>query len=406
MATALKTDVPDHVPQELILPYPFGYGKQTEADPYREIIPAIHAGPPIFYAMDAYLGGQPAWVVRRAADLRQIYLDTEHFSNRGMAPFASLIGENWALLPVESDPPLHGLHRAFVNPQFMPKSIKKNEVHAREIAREYIAAFKDKGECEFMSEFAYRFPITVFLSIMGLPLDKTELFLSWIDGLVHSDDTSQMIVATRSVVDFLRKEMDDRRVSPKDDLLTYGVTGQIGDRPLTEDELTGFAFNLFIGGLDAVSAHMGSIFRHLAEDQSNQAYLREYPAKIPDAISEMMRAFAGSNTYRICIKETRVCDQVIKPGDKMHMVVSLAGRDPEEYEDPDKIDFDRKVNILSFATGPHFCLGVHLAKMEMRIAIEEFLLAVPQFRVKPAARIATLMGGVVQPKTLPLVWNL
>ena len=119
-----------------------------------------------------------------------------------------------------------------------------------------------------------------------------------------------------------------------------------------------------------------------------------------------MRAFAGSNTYRICIKETRVCDQVIKPGDKMHMVVSLAGRDPEEYEDPDKIDFDRKVNNLSFATGPHFCLGVHLAKMEMRIAIEEFLLAVPQFRVKPAARIATLMGGVVQPKTLPLVWNL
>ncbi|GLV23907.1 cytochrome P450 [Sphingobium sp. TomTYG45] len=398
-------EIPDHVPPELVHPYAFGFGKKTEEDAYLTLIPPIHAGPPIFYALDAYLGGQPAWVIRRAADLRKVYLDTEHFSNRGFAPFAGLVGENWGLLPAESDPPLHGLHRAFVNPKFMPKSIRKSEEQARVIAREFIDKFKNDGECEFMSAFAYEFPIKIFLGLMGLPLDKTKLFLSWIDGLMHSGHADEMISATRAVTAYLKEEMDDRRTNPRDDLLTYGVVGKIGDRPLTDDELTGFAFNLFVGGLDAVSGHMGSLFRHLAEDQANQRLLRERPEKIPDAVSEMMRAFAGSNTYRICTKETQLCGQIIKPGDKVQMMVSLAGRDPEEYEDPNSINFDRKPILLSFATGPHFCLGVHLARMEMRIAIEEFLREIPSFRIKPGAKVTTILSGVVQPEALPLVWD-
>lgn len=401
-----NSPIPNHVPPELVLPYPFGFGKITEDDPFLTHVPEMHAGPPIFYAIDAYLGGQPAWVVRRAKDVRQIYMDTEHFSNKGWAPFAGMIGEDWGLLPAESDPPLHALHRAFMNPKFMPGSVKKLEAQARQIAREYIDHFKGNGECEFMSEFAWEFPIKIFLGLMGLPLNKTKLFLGWIESLMHGSNAEEMISATRAVVAYLNEEIDKRRACPQDDLLTYGLTGKIGDRPLTDDELTGFAFNLFVGGLDAVSGHMGSLFRHLAEDGDNQRLLRERPEKIPDAVTEMMRAYGGSNTYRICVKETTVCGQIIRPGDKIQMAVSLAGRDPEEYKEPNRIDFDRKPNLLSFATGPHFCLGIHLARMEMRIAIEEFLNAIPTFQVKPGGKITTLLSGVLQPKNLPLVWDI
>ncbi len=397
--------IPAHVPADLVLPFPFGFGQKSELEPYSQLVPAIHEGPRIFYAIDAFPGPKPAWVIRKAADLRRVYLDTEHFSNKGFAPFAGLIGDTWGLVPAETDPPLHALHRTFVNPLFTPKAMERLEGKIREIAREYIAKIKDKGECDFMKDFAFEFPIKVFMEFMGLPLDKTELFLKWERGLLHSDTIEGMIASTHSVVDYLRSEIEDRKKHPTDDLLTFGVEGKIGDRPLTDDELMGFAFNLFIGGLDTVSAHMGLQFRHLAEHPEHQRIVREHPEKIPDAVEELMRAYAASITFRTCTKETELCGQKIMPGDKVAMMVNFGGRDPEEYDNPNQIDFDRKPKHVSFAFGPHLCVGIHLARRELRIGMEEFVKAIPEFTIKPGAKITTLLYGVLQPTSLPIVWK-
>src|SRR5690349_10064228 len=113
---------PDHVPADLVRPFPFVFGLTTDKDPFNDLADSVHQGPDIIYAMHAYPGGTPAWVPRRMADLRKIYFDTEHFSSKDFSPFSKLIGETWNNLPAEHDPPMHGLYRSMVNPLFTPKA--------------------------------------------------------------------------------------------------------------------------------------------------------------------------------------------------------------------------------------------------------------------------------------------
>ena len=396
---------PPHVPENLVRDYPIRFQSVTDENPYETIIPRIHENPEIFYAMDAYPGAQPAWIVRRVEDLRKIYFDTEHYSNKDFAPFAKLIGESWSQVPAEMDPPMHALYRAFVNPIFTPKATAKLEDRIRRYAREYILGFKARGRCEFMADFAFEFPIKVFLELMGLPPELTRQFLAWEMELLHTGDLARIARATRSVVDYLRGEIADRKAKPADDLISYGVTAKIEGRALSDDELVGFAFNLFIGGLDTVSTNMGWQFRHLAEHPQDQAILRSNPAMIPDAIAEMMRAYAAVTTFRTCVKETTIRDVRILPGDKIAMATPLAGRDPAEYERPNEVVLDRRPGHVSFGYGPHLCVGMHLARREMRIAIEEFLAILPEFRIPEGTTIRSHLGGMIQIASLPLAWT-
>ncbi|AOG01108.1 MAG: cytochrome P450 [Blastomonas sp.] len=400
------TEAPPHVPADLVRDYPIKMGGLVEENPFDRMIPEIHRTmPPIFYALDAYPGGTPAWIVRRVKDLQAIYYDTESFSNKDFAPFALLVGESWSSLPAETDPPMHGLYRKWVNPLFSPKEMNKLDRKIRDYARDYCTAIKARGSCEFMGEFAFEFPIKVFLELMGLPQEMTAEFLEWEMGLLHTNDLAVIAASTRKVVDYLRGEIADRKANPRDDLISYGVTMPIDGRPLTDDELVGFTFNLFIGGMDTVSTNMAWQFRHLATHPEDQAMLRAKPAMIPDAIEEMMRAYPAVTTFRTCSREVTIGGVTFQPGDKIAMPTSLAGRDPEEYPDADKVILGRKSRYLSFGYGPHLCVGMHLARREMRIALEEFLAAIPPFRIQDGCTVKTHTGGILQPETLPLAWD-
>lgn len=396
--------IPAHVPADLVRPFPFVFGTITEQDPFRELADSVHQGPDIIYAPHAYPGGTPAWIPRRTEDMRAIYYDTEHFTTRDFSPFAKLVGESWINSPVELDPPDHGPFRSMVNPVFTPKAMAQLEDKIRAYAVGYIDAFAARGECEFMGDFAFEFPIKVFMELMGLPQDRTAEFLDWEMNLLHNHDLSKIAAATRSVVDFLRGEIDKRRSDPTDDLITYGVQAQMNGRSLTEDELVGFTFNLFIGGLDTVSTNMGLHFWHLATHPQDQATLRADPKKIPNAIEELMRAYGAVTTFRTCKKEIEVRGVKFMPGDKIAMSTTLAGRDANEFDDPTAIRFDRKPRHVSFGYGPHICVGMHLARREMRIAMEEFLARVPDFRLKPGHQVRCHLG-MIQPVELPLVWQ-
>lgn len=400
------TEAPPHVPADLVRDYPIKMGGLVEENPFDRMIPGIHLTmPPIFYALDAYPGGTPAWIVRRVKDLQTIYYDTESFSNKDFAPFALLVGESWSSLPAETDPPMHGLYRKWVNPLFSPKEMNKLDGKIRDYARDYCTAIKARGSCEFMGEFAFEFPIKVFLELMGLPQEMTAEFLEWEMGLLHTNDLAVIAASTRKVVDYLRGEIADRKANPRDDLISYGVTMPIDGRPLTDDELVGFTFNLFIGGMDTVSTNMAWQFRHLATHPEDQATLRANPAMIPDAIEEMMRAYPAVTTFRTCSREVTIGGVTFQPGDKIAMPTSLAGRDPEEYPDADKVILGRKSRYLSFGYGPHLCVGMHLARREMRIALEEFLATIPPFRIQDGCTVKTHTGGILQPETLPLAWD-
>jgi cytochrome P450 len=395
--------IPAHVDPSLVRAFPYVFGMTTRDDPFANWATAVHKGPGIFYAPHAYPGGTPAWIVRRVEDLRKIYFDTETFSSKDFSPYSKMIGDTWTNLPVEIDPPHHAKYRAFINPLFTPKAMTKLEGKIRSYAIEYIEAFRARGTCEFMSEFAFEFPIKVFLELMDFPLSNTKQFLEWENGLLHEMDMAKMADATRNVVGFLREQIEDRRKSPRDDVISYALAVEVEGRKLDDDELVGFAFNLFIGGLDTVSTNMGLHFLHLARNPQDQKFLKDNPERIPNALDEMMRAYAAVTTFRTCTKETEFSGVKMMPGDKVAIHTTLAGRDPDEFADPGQVRFDRNPRHVSWGYGPHMCVGMHLAKREMRIAIEEFVNRIPQFAVKLDHEIEYTLG-MIQPVTLPLVW--
>jgi cytochrome P450 len=404
MADHNTKTLPSHVSPDLVRPYPYFLGATTKEDPF-SFIAEIHRGPDIFWAERVVNGNQGGWVPRRFEDVRNIWADTEHFTSRGFPPWATLLGEDWFLVPTEIDPPNHSAYRIVLNPLFTPKRLAQLDDKIRRYARDYVRGFRDAGKCEFMKDFAYAFPIQVFLELMGLPEDMVEEFLEWEHGLLHEADIEKINQATHNVNAYLRAQCDDRRKNPREDLLTFAVNAEVNGRKFTDDEVTGVCFNLFVGGLDTVSTNMGLQFRHLAERPDHQALLRAHPEMIPDAIEELMRAYATIQNTRRCIKEIMIGAVTIKVGDKVMLPSFLAGRDPEAYDRPDEVILDRKARHVTFGFGIHLCLGIHLARREMRIAMEEVLAGLPEFKIAPGAVIESYLAGTIQPIELPLVWD-
>ena len=396
--------IPAHVPPELVRPFPYILGAKSKSKPH-SFLKAIHEGPEVFWAERCFYGVRGTWVPRRLEDLQRIYHDTEHYTVRGFVTFAELIGETWYFVPAELDPPFHSVMRAAINPLFTPKRMAALEDKIRGYARDAVASFQDRGSCEFMSDFAFEFPVKVFLELMGLPQSGVKQFLDWEHGFIHEHDIEKIKESTRAVVAYLRKEIEDRRLNPRDDFISFGVQAEADGRKFDDDQLVGFCVNLFLGGLDTVSSNMGMHFLHLAEHPDHQALLRAHPEMIPDAIDEMMRAYATVATSRECIKETTIAGVTIKPGDKVHMATFLAAHDPEAYPNPAEVILDRKARHVSFGYGPHLCLGMHLARRELRIAMEEMLAGLPEFSVKPGVELDYYLAATIQPVELPLVWK-
>jgi cytochrome P450 len=240
---------------------------------------------------------------------------------------------------------------------------------------------------------------------MGLPVRGVQQFLTWERKLTHPTSLEETKQGTTEVVEFLREVIADRRLHPVDDFVSYGIQSEIDGRKLTEDELIGFCFNLFIGGLDTVSTNMGLQFRHLAEHLDHQAELRREPTMIPVAVEEFLRAYAAITTNRHCISPVKINGVQIMPGDTVALSTPLANRDPEAFPRPNEVILDRNPRHVTFATGIHRCVGAPLARREMIIAMEEILAGLPEFRLRPGAEIKTSIGPIIQPLSLPLVWT-
>jgi cytochrome P450 len=396
---------PDHVPESLVRNYPFKLRGATVPVLPRTLIPEIHKNPPIFWAEGVHPMLAGAWVPRTYKELQQIYQDTDHFTVRGTSQFAQMIGEDWYSIPHEADPPLHSKYRMLLNPMFAPKYIAQLESRIRQFAHDKLVALRPKGECDFVAEFAFEFPIRVFLELMGLPQKDMATFLEWEHAILRSDSIEPVAAAMKKITEYLAEQCAIRRANPADDLISLAVRSEIDGRKLTDDELKGFCFNLFVGGLDTVSTNMSNHFRHLAEFPDDQEFLRKNPERIGDAIDEMMRAYAAVTTIRLCTQDTEIGGVTIKQGDMVMMPTHLAANDPEAFANPEVVDFDRKPRHISFGYGPHVCIGMHLARREMKIAMEEALAILPQFKIKPGAKIESFCSGIIGPLTLPLVWD-
>jgi cytochrome P450 len=396
--------IPAHVPPSLARPWLLSPLLPPE-DPFDTVIPRIHEGPEAFYGVDVIGPGMGSWVFRRAEDIRAIYRDSEHFTSAGRGTLSHMLGETWSVIPVDTDGAEHAAWRALLNPMFTPARAALLNDQGRQLARDLIAGFAATGACEFIGEFARPLPCTVFLAMMGFPLDRMPEFLQWEDAIIAGTELEQRQWALRHIKAFLFDAIAERRADPGDDLLSELLASKVAGRAPSDVELMGMAINLFLGGLDTITSMAGWHFKHLATHPEDQATLRANPELIPSALEELLRAYALVTMQRLCIKQTTIRGVIVMPGDYVTVSTPLAGRDPQAYERPDEVRFDRAPTHGAFAYGRHRCLGAHIARKELAIMLQEFLAAIPEFRIAPGAEVPMHLGAQMGIDALPLVWE-
>jgi cytochrome P450 len=401
---AVKNSIPDHVPADLVDSFDFYGTGGVNRCPFATVSRLSNPGRRIFYnTNDPQCGA--SWVLTNAEDFRTVLGDPDLFSSRNIAGFSALLGEAWPLLPVEVDPPAHKIYRSILNPPLAPPAIAKLSDGIRQRAVDLIDSFAGDGGCEFMGAFGSPFPVSVILQLIGLPDDMTPQFLAWEHDLLANPDIQAKVAAATAIKAYLTELMEERRKHPTDDLAGQVVTTEIDGRKLTDDEVMGIYFLLFVGGLDTVASSLGFYFQHLAEHPEAQARLRADPSIIPRAAEEFVRAFSPVTTRRIATRDTELAGVTIKQGDWVTLVTALASLDPELFDDPRTVDFDRKNSRhLGFAYGPHFCVGSNLARREIHIALEEWMARIPPFSIKPGSSVRAHGGPVMGLEELHLVW--
>ncbi len=398
--------IPPHVPPELIREPTFDRPNQL-SDPFSVTEGALETLPPVFYWPKQRPGhSDGTWVVTHYADIRDVYQKDELYSTHGTANYQVLVGETWPMIPIAIDPPDHAKYRMLLNPWFSPKAVTAMEADIRATINGLIDGFLPNGECDVAYDFGRIYPVRVFLNLMGFPVEKMDEFLKWEYSILHSNHNVEKIrFGVSGALGYLREFIPQVRAKPNDKLASGIVHGQVEGRPLTEDEIIGTMFFLWIGGLDTVAATTALMFRRLALEPELQQRLRDNPDLIPEAIEEFMRVQPLVNSSRLVKKDHEIHGVKIKKGDRV-MAFNITGNfDPAEFDNPRELRFDRPSNRhFTLAGGPHRCLGSHLARRELRIALGEFLRRTPPFRLKPGAD-RTVVPGLMAVPHLPVVWK-
>lgn len=397
-------DIPDHVPAELVHPIHLTYGQEFLAAPHA-FMADLHESkyPRIFYSPSKMTAG--SWVIPKHEDCFFVLRNPEIFNNGSDKPFPRDPDNYFHLIPAEIEPPHHRKYRAILDPMFSPSSIAKLDGWVRGFANELIDDFIDKGECEFTRDFGRPLPVGVFLTLMGLPLGMRDVFVGWAMGLLHSYDPQVAGRAMREVVDYLESVIREKHDNPDEGAVSAIVNGTIDGKPLSEREIFGFVFFLFIAGLDTVFAVMNNSFLWLARNPERRREILARPDDISQITEELLRLYGVTFSGRMLSHDYEMHGVSMKAGDRVICVLPAANYDPDVFPDPLTVDFDRpRRPILTFTGGPHSCMGAHLARLEMRVAISEFLRRIPEFRIKDGTDIEYWHGGVIGPKEVPLVW--
>jgi cytochrome P450 len=398
----LRSLVPTHVRDDQIVDYDYlADDRIKRADDVQLGAHALHLeAPDIFYSPRN--GG--FWVITRMDLMSKVLPDTEHFSN-AVLEIPRIYSSN-RMIPLNLDPPDHLPFRMVLMRHFDPKTIRAMEPNVRSWANRLIDAFIDKGRCEFAEEIGAAFPVSVFMQLMGYPLERFEEFR----GIVHdffSPDISppDRVKVQDKIIGIVAEYFEMRRKEPRDDLLSKLLEEKVKDRKLTPDELNSIGFLLFLAGLDTVANTLAFTFNHLSQDPALQARLVAEPEIIPIFVEEALRRFSIVQQPRICKKDFEFQGAQFREGDMVVCSLPLAGMDERKNPHPDVFDLDRKNRAhIAFSTGPHTCIGNYLARMEMRILTEEWMQRIPAFRRVPGTRPEWRSGGVAALAKLHLEW--
>ncbi|MCX7864480.1 MAG: cytochrome P450, partial [Novosphingobium sp.] len=346
------------------------------------------------------------WLLTRQALMREVLSDPENFVS-GETRMMRTIGLDWRLIPLEYNPPDHQMYRKVLEPFFSPAAIDALEGAVRQSCDELVAGFASGDGCEFISEFAEKFPSHIFLDLMGMPRERLDDFLAWERGMLRPDAPGQAVEAMTAILAYLEDFLGQQRIRQSSQLMQGIFNARInGERPLDQTEILSTAYLLYIGGLDTVFSTIGWIFWYLAQDFSLQERLRSNPADIPRAVEELLRAFGAASTSRTVARDLTFHGVEMRKGESVNCSLPLASRDPQAYDDPHRIDIDRdNVRHIAFGTGTHTCLGLRLARRELKIVLESLLPRFRNIRIPKGETWSFHTGSVFGVDRLPLEWE-
>jgi cytochrome P450 len=401
-ADLAQAKVPAHVPPELVRYVGLTVSPEFLAAPFPFMASLHRTHPRIFFSPDP-MGG--AWHMTHHEDCYFALRHPEIFTTGGATPFPR-DPDNWfPMIPLEIDPPKHRKYRDVLEPLFSLRAMiaLKDAITAR--ANGLIDGFQARGECEFTRELGRPLPVGVFLDLMGLPEEMLDTFVGWAMNLLHAEDRPLAERTMGEVAAYLQSVIAEKRRRPDGKAISTIVHARVDGAPMSERETFGFVFFLFIAGLDTVFAALNNIFVWLARHPAERRWIRENPEQIDAVVEELLRVFTVTFSGRTLTRDFELAGVKMKQGDRAVSVLPAANFDPELFPDPERVDFARpRKPTLAFAGGVHSCMGAHLARLEIKVCIQAFLRRIPDFRMKDGWTLEYWPGGVVGPKTAPLVW--
>ena len=371
------------------------------ADPYA-VWAAMRTECPVART-DRHGGG---YLPSRHADITAAALDPGTFSSRagevtGPVPDA---GRELKLPPVTSDPPQHADDRRLLVPLFTRQAVARYEELTRATAARLIDQFEHRGEVDAANEYARDIPVVVTTRMLGLPAEDHERFYEWTVQMLKEGaaDFRARAEAVHAIHDYFARLVRSRAVEPDSGVFSFLLDRQAEDPSLTDDRIVGLSFLMLIAGIDTTWSALGAMLWHLATHPTDRRVLAADRTALPAAVDELLRLYAPVTIGRVVTAQATLGGRELRPGERVILPWAAANRDPEVFDHPDRFDLARDGRRhLAFGVGIHRCLGAHLALLEIRVAMDEWLRRIPEFTLA-CDQVEWTAGNTRGPKSLPL----
>ena len=351
------------------------------------------------------------WIATNGETIREIYSDPVRFSSEVIF-LPKEAGEAYAMVPTRMDPPEHTPYRMALTKGLGAPQVRAVEEQVRSIAVELIDGFAADGHCDFAADYADIFPVKVFMTMADLPmadvpaLSKFAAAMTRPEGSTPQEQAANLDAANQGFFDYLRPIIAERRGSDRTDLITMTISNKVDGQQMSEENELGLVALLLLAGLDTVVNFLNFFMIYLARHPETVTELRERPESLRRNAEEMFRRFPVVSEARMVAHDLEYRGVEFKRGDMILMPTSLHGLDPTINDDPWKLDLLRTGGGHStFGGGPHRCVGLHLARLEVMVTVEEWLKRIPAFTLKEGTNPRYFSGIVAAVQNVQLEWD-
>jgi cytochrome P450 len=366
------------------------------------------AGCPVAHT-DRYHG---MWAPITAALVREVAYDTENFTSRAVVVSTAIIGSQapiGAAPPITSDPPFHQLARRLLLPPFAPRKIEPWEPEVRLLCKQRL---DDLGDItpgativDAAADYAAHIPVNVIARMLGFPIEDDDLFREFVHNTLEGVNREPEVRAEsfRQLDAYIDVQVEDHRANPRDDLTSYLLEVELGDQKLSPEHVRGSIVLLLLAGIDTTWSAIGSSLWHLAQHPEDRRRMVSEPDLLPTAIEELLRAYAPVTMARMVAQDHDFHGCPMKTAEWVLLPFPAANRDPELFDRADEVVIDRLENRhAAFGLGIHRCLGSNLARLELTVAVDEFLQRFPDFELADPDAVRWSVGQIRGPRQLPI----